>query len=60
MNKYLVFIIRFILDFIIVGLVPVLIVRGVAVNIAASFSFISFMLIHIRQWFVNKYETNVV
>lgn len=59
MNKYLVFIIRFILDFTIVGLVPVLIVGGIAVNIAALFSFISFMLIHIRQWFVNKYETNV-
>jgi hypothetical protein len=56
MNKILFYIIEFILDFIIVGLIPVLIAFGMPIEMAAFYSVISFITLHIRQWFVEKYK----
>lgn len=56
MSKFLFYFIEFVLDFIIVALLPVLMMCGVPVTSAAWFSIISFTTIHIRQWFVEKYK----
>ena len=56
MNKFLFYFIEFVLDFVIVALLPVLMVHGVPVASAVWFSIISFTTIHIRQWFVEKYK----
>lgn len=56
MNKFLFYFIEFVLDFIIVALLPILIAYGVPFASVGWFSIISFVTLHIRQWFVEKYK----
>lgn len=56
MNKFLFYFIEFVLDFIIVALLPILMVCGVSFASVGWFSIISFVTLHIRQWFVEKYK----
>ena len=56
MNKILFYFIKFVLDFIIVALLPVLMACGVPFALVGWFSIISFITLHIRQWFVGKYK----
>lgn len=56
MNKFLFYFIEFVLDFIIVALLPILMMHGVPATSAVWFSIISFTTINIRQWFVEKYK----
>lgn len=57
MNKIYFYLIALALDLIIVALLPVLLVAGVAPAMIGYFSVISFVTLHIRQWFVEKYKT---
>ena len=59
MNKFLFYFIEFVLDFIIVAILPVLMVCGVPFASVGWFSIISFVTLHIRQWFVEKYKDSV-
>ena len=56
MNKFLFYFIEFVLDFVIVALLPVLMVCGVPFASVGWFSIISFVTLHIRKWFVEKYK----
>lgn len=56
MNNFLFYFIEFELDFIIVALLPILMVCGVPFASVGWFSIISFVTLHIRQWFVEKYK----
>lgn len=56
MNKFLFYFIEFVLDFIIVALLPALMVCGVPFASVGWFSIISFVTLHIRQRFVEKYK----
>ena len=56
MNKWLFWIIRFILEVAIVAVVPMAIVFGVSIPNAGWFSIISLIILDIRDWFIKKYE----
>ena len=57
MNKWLFWIIRFILEVAIVAVVPMAIAFGVSIPNAGWFSIISLIILDIRDWFIKKYET---
>lgn len=56
MNKWLFWIIKFILEILIVAVVPMAIACGVSIPNAGWFSIISFIILDIRDWFIKKYE----
>lgn len=57
MNKYLFWIIRFILEISIVAVIPIVIMCGVSLPNAGWFSAISLIILDIRDKFIKKYET---
>lgn len=59
LNKITFYLIRFLMDIFIIGLIPVLLLYNVPMNIAVWFSIISYAAIDIRQWFVEKYGNNL-
>lgn len=59
MNKFIFYIIKYLMDVFIVGLIPVLFSYGVPINIAVWFCILSYIAIDIRQWFVEKYGNNL-
>jgi hypothetical protein len=56
MNKYFFYLIEFALDFLAVALLPILMGCGMTFATVGWFSIISFLAIHVRQWFVEKYK----
>ena len=55
-NKFSFYLIQFLLDYIIIGLIPVLIGFGVPIITAIWFSPSCVIALHVRQWFVEKYK----
>ena len=56
MNKFSFYLIQFLLDYIIIGLILVLIGFEVPIIIAIWFTPFCVMALHARQWFVEKYK----
>lgn len=59
MNKFIFYLLEFLMDVFIVGLIPVLLSCNIPLNIAVWFSILPYIVIDIRQWFVEKYGNNL-
>lgn len=56
MNKYLYWFILGIMEIFIVAFLPILLIAGVSASIIGWFSIISYIIMHIRDRFKEKYE----
>lgn len=56
MSRFSFYLIQFLLDYIIIGLIPVLIGFGVPIITAIWFTPFCVIALHTRQWFVEKYK----
>lgn len=56
MSKFSFYLIQFLLDYIIIGLIPILIGFGVPIITAIWFMPFCFIALDARQWFVGKYK----